>query len=125
MWIMLNDAFFSIVHKDCRRDELLVRARRAGDIEKVFQTVRGGVRRDERADYLYRAVVKAADVRQALAAEVARITYGNFKDSVQDEALHDAYLKVWHAMATLQPATAGSWFGGAPAKDKPKKRGKK
>ena len=36
MWVMLNDCFFSIVSKDCARDELMVRARRPGDIEKVF-----------------------------------------------------------------------------------------
>jgi hypothetical protein len=31
-WIMLNNAFFSIVKKDCPVDHLLVRARRPGDI---------------------------------------------------------------------------------------------
>ena len=36
MWIMLSDCFLSIVSKDCGPAELLVRARRAGDIEKVF-----------------------------------------------------------------------------------------
>ena len=36
MWIMLSDAFFSIVSKNCGPDELMVRARRKGDIEKAF-----------------------------------------------------------------------------------------
>ena len=36
MWLCLNDAFLSIVKKDCPKDSLLVRARRPGDIEKVF-----------------------------------------------------------------------------------------
>ena len=31
--------------------------------------------------------------------EVMSISYGNFKDSVRDEALHDAYLTCWHALA--------------------------
>ena len=36
MWIMMNNSFLSIVSKDCGPAELLVRARRAGDIERVF-----------------------------------------------------------------------------------------
>ena len=36
MWLMMNDCFLSIVAKDCKEDELLVRARRPGDIERVF-----------------------------------------------------------------------------------------
>ena len=36
MWLCLNNAFLSIVDKDCAPDELLVRARRDGDIERVF-----------------------------------------------------------------------------------------
>jgi hypothetical protein len=33
---MTNNSYLSIVSKDCGPAELLVRARRAGDIEKVF-----------------------------------------------------------------------------------------
>jgi hypothetical protein len=36
MWIMTNNSYLSIVSKDCGPAELLVRARRAGDIEKLF-----------------------------------------------------------------------------------------
>ena len=36
MWIMMSDCFLSIVRKDCSPGQLLVRARREGDIEKVF-----------------------------------------------------------------------------------------
>ena len=34
--------------------------------------------------------------------EVMSISYGNFKDSVRDEALHDAYLTCWQALARTQ-----------------------
>lgn len=54
MWICLNDAFLSIVRKDCGPNELLVRARREGDIERVFPRVKVEV--TPLADYLYRAV---------------------------------------------------------------------
>jgi len=98
---MLNDAFLSIVHKDCGPGELLVRARRPGDIEKVFGRKTKVVRATD-ADYLYRAVVKRDDVEEAMEREIGRVDYGNFKSSVHDKDLHDAYLRVWTAMASLQ-----------------------
>lgn len=109
MWIMLNDAFFSIVSKDCARDEVLVRARRKGDIEKVF--VDAKVKVDRNADYFYRAPIKRAALSAALAREVERVTYPNFKDSVADRRLHDAYLRVWAAMLDLQPARWPNYAG--------------
>lgn len=107
MWLMFNDCFFSIVSKDCGRDELLVRARRKGDIEKVFPTA--PVTRTPRSDYLYRAAVRKSEIITALGNEVGRITYDNFKDSIgdADKDLHDAYLRVWIALADLQPPDTG------------------
>src|SRR5258708_27290230 len=55
MWIMTNDSYLSIVSKDCGPAELLVRARRAGDIEKVFPESK--VTRNTTTDYLYRAIL--------------------------------------------------------------------
>lgn len=101
MWIMLSDCFFSIVKKDCARDELMVRARRPGDIEKLFPKAQ--VTEYTASDYHYRAAVKIAAIGEALVAELGRVTYSNFKDSVDDRPLHDAYLRVWTAMASLQP----------------------
>lgn len=101
MWLMLNDAFLSIVKKDCPPDHLLVRARRPGDIEKVFGR-RVKVTRQMDADYLYRGIVAREDVEEAMDREVGRIDYDNFKNSVEDRELHDAYLKVWTAMSEVQ-----------------------
>ena len=100
MWLCLNSAFLSIVHKDCAEDELLIRARRKGDIEKVFADAK--VMRSTDADYLYRAVVPRHQVATAMAAQIQGIDYGNFKSSVKDNSLHGAYVEVWHAMAALQ-----------------------
>jgi hypothetical protein len=102
MWIMLNDAFFSIVNKDCPPGHLLVRARRPGDIERVFGR-RVKVTVLDFADYLYRAVVPKAELAEVLERELGRVDYSNFKDSVQDKPLHDAYMRVWTAMAGTQP----------------------
>jgi hypothetical protein len=101
MWLCLNDCFLSIVHKDCARDELMVRARRPGDIETVFP--RAKVIRSTSTDYLFRAVIKRREVEHAVVEETRRITYANFKDAVSDRPLHDAYLRVWGTMSTLQP----------------------
>ena len=100
MWIMTNNSYLSIVSKDCGPAELLVRARRAGDIERVFPDAK--VTRNTNSDYLYRAVLPRDVVKQALAAMIDHIDYPNFKDSVDDSSLHAAYVGVWCAMAGLQ-----------------------
>lgn len=101
MWICLYDCFLSIVAKDCKPSELLVRARREGDIEKIFPNAK--VKNDARGDYQFRAVVSKATVIAAMATEIEDIDYSNFKDSVSDKRLHDAYLRVWSEMSMLQP----------------------
>jgi hypothetical protein len=101
MWICLNDAFLSIVDKECGPDELLVRARRPGDIERIFP--RAKVKKSTTTDYLFRAVVPRTDVAEALMVQVMAIDYGNFKDSVKDRRLHDAFARIWSIMAALQP----------------------
>jgi len=101
MWICLNKAFLSIVDKDCAPDELLVRARRDGDIERVFPDAKVEVTLGN--DYRCRARIKREQVAQALAAEVMGIDYANFKGSTRERALHDAYMDAWGAFGQLQP----------------------
>lgn len=101
MWVCLSGAFLSIVHKDCAADELLVRARRQGDIKKVFP----GVKEVKTVgnDYLYRAVIKRSVVAEALATmAMENIDYPNFKNTVRDNKLHGAYNRIWHVMADQQ-----------------------
>jgi hypothetical protein len=100
-WIMLNDAFISIVKKDCPPGALLCRARREGDLEKVFGA---GVKvvRDEAADYLFRAVIPVETIAAAIIERLSSIDYGNYKSSVKDPAFHRALMNVWDAMAALQ-----------------------
>lgn len=101
MWLCLSDSFLSIVHKECGPDELLVRARRAGDIERVFPDAK--VKKSPGTDYLFRAVVKRAEVGAALAQLADTIDYGNFKNSVPNRRLHDAYSAFWGIHSRLQP----------------------
>jgi hypothetical protein len=97
---MTKNSYLSIVSKGCGPAELRVRARRAGDIERVFPYAK--VTRHTNSDYLYRAVLPRDAVKEALAAMVDQIDYPNFKDSVEDRSLHAAYVSVWCAMAGLQ-----------------------
>lgn len=101
MWICTNTAFLSVVHKDCAADELLVRARRQGDIESVFPDA--VVKPTLGNDYLFRAIIKRAVVGATIAKLAETLDYDNFKNSVVNDPLHNAYNKVWHVMANLQP----------------------
>lgn len=99
---MLKDAFLSIVWKDCGRNDLLVRARRRGDIEKVFPTAI--VRHTPNSDYPFRAAIPGGVVTYEITQQFRRIDYPNFKDAVDDAVLHDAYLRVWGDMlAVMEP----------------------
>lgn len=130
MWICLNDAFLSIVNKDSERGSLLVRARRKGDIERIFGTICPDLKvsRDVNADYLYRASIPTEKIIEAMEGEVRRIVYPNFKASVKEDDLHNAYMRVWTAMSGIQnpaPYSGGSRFHFGPVTDGKKKRKKK
>lgn len=102
MWLCLKNTFVSVVHKDCKPDELLVRARRPGDIEKLFP--RAKVKTGGGTDYRYRAVVSRKEVAAAMTQYIMEIDADNFKNSVKDDELHDAYLGVWREMMKMQRA---------------------
>ncbi len=100
MWIFLNDAFLSVVAHRHQPNALLVRARVAGDLERVFPGV--DVAMTPSADYRYRATVSREEVARVLAEQVAGIGYDNFKNSVTQHDRHDAYFRCWSAMNELQ-----------------------
>lgn len=100
MWVMLNNSFFSVVDKDCPGDSLLVRSRRKVDLERLLGP-NYPIREGGGTDYQFRAVVSRDELAQIMAGEIFNINYTNFKDSVTDPRLHDAYLNVWGAMHRL------------------------
>jgi hypothetical protein len=101
MWLCLTDAFFSVVRtRGLPEGHLLVRARRPGEIERYWPTA--DVERTPGRDYLFRAVVPAEQVAEVMSAIVSDITYPNFKDSVKEPRLHEAYTRVWEAMGRIQ-----------------------
>src|SRR4051812_38801979 len=104
MWICLNDAFLSIVAHYDDPDKLLVRARVKGHIEAVFPGYKVYTRAG--SDYLYRADVLRDAVAQVMRERIMNIDYTNFKDSVKDHKLHDAYAGFWTIMNRLQSMLA-------------------
>ena len=100
MWIFLNDAFLSIVDKGGDGSTLLVRARQAGDLERVFPEA--VVEETPEHDYRFRTRLDRERVALALADAARAITYPNFKGGVRDTARHDAYLGVWQVMHRYQ-----------------------
>ncbi len=103
MWLITKGAFLSIVDKGVRGDELLVRARRPGDIEKVFPEAK--VEEGMGTDYRCRAVVKRWRVVEAIGDQILSIDYPNFKSAVDrsDPALGDALHAVWGDLLPLAP----------------------
>jgi ADP-ribose pyrophosphatase YjhB (NUDIX family) len=100
MWVFLSNAFLSIVAIDGDPDTLKVRARFAGDIERVFPEAK--VEAWTGTDYAYRAVVSRNRVADALAEAARTITATNFKASVREHWRHDAYADVWRVMYAVQ-----------------------
>ena len=117
MWVCLNNSFLSIVEPTGTAKgaspELMVRARRAGDIERVFPGA--VVTTIDNRDYMFRATIPRDLVARALYDLVMDIDYGNFKNSVRDRKLHDAYADTWHTMAALQPKKPYSTYSKPPA----------
>lgn len=100
MWIMLNNAFLSIVSPRPDSPTLDVRARAKGDIERVFPEAKAYAKAGR--DYAFRAHLPRERVAEAIALQVAGIAYPNFKGSTKENDRHDAYLRCWHAMADFQ-----------------------
>jgi len=100
MWIFLSDSFLSIVDKGGDGSTLLVRARKAGDIERVFPEAK--VVEGAWTDYLYRTRIDREVVAGKIADAVRRIDYPNFKATVKEGDRHHAYMETWQAMCSLQ-----------------------
>ena len=96
MWLFLNNAYLSIV-ADRNTDQLLVRSRIPGDIERIFPNAE--VLHTPSHDYPYRAFLARETVAVALAREALSIDYTNFKNSVPDHRRHEAYFGVYNVMA--------------------------
>ena len=102
MWVMLNDAMFSIVENREDKTQVVVRARRGGDLEKVFTSYKDKVIESDDSDYRFRIFADRNYVAEKMSEQVGRIDYDNFKNSVSDKLLKKAYNKCWSALYEVQ-----------------------
>lgn len=128
MWIFKNNAFVSIVQDRDLPDQLWVRARVRGDLERFFgHSDWVHVIETPNADYRFRTVVDRTTLKAALSDAVDDVDYPNFKNSiattpVEDER-HNAYLRVWTAMMGFQRWVLGREERLATKRKKGKKKG--
>ena len=100
MWICKNDAFVSIVKKGgiIRDGEpcLCVQARVRAHLRAIFPDET--ITETPRNDYQFRAFIPVSKVAKAIHDSIKEIDYNNFKNSVENDDLHDAYSDVWSTM---------------------------
>ena len=100
MWACLNDGFLSLVADRNDPNRLLVRARRKEHLTNVFP--KAEVFSVAVSDYKFRALISRAEVAAVVTDRIMGIKYDNFKNSVKDDDLHNAYNSVWSVMYRLQ-----------------------
>jgi hypothetical protein len=109
MWIAMNNAFLSIVQpkaKDLPKPErrlkspMMVRARKANHLTAIFPDHR--IYQWKGRDYPARVFVEREELASRIGAAILAIGYDNFKNSVKDDPLHDAYSAVWGVMFGYQ-----------------------
>jgi hypothetical protein len=105
MWLYMSDAFLSVVAHRHDKKKLLVRARFAGDIERVFgkDVI---VMETPIADYRFRAVLPRNVVSAVLSRRLNEIAYDNFKNSVEDDWRHGDLMGIWSIMSRAQQRRA-------------------
>jgi hypothetical protein len=75
---------------------LLVRARKREDLHALVEDSQ--IVHTPNRDYPYRVIISRGEVMLVLLQVIRNMEYTNFKDSVSDPRLHDAYYKVWSVM---------------------------
>ena len=111
MWLFGSNNFLSVVQSSDDSRDLVVRARRQGDIERFFPNAK--VITLPGRDYQFRAILPREEVAIAVSEYVMGIKYTNFKNSVRDTQYHNACSRVWSVMAGLQkipPYSTGRQF---------------
>jgi hypothetical protein len=104
MWIFAKHGFLSIVQHQHHPQQLLVRGRVRGDIQRYFPAAK--VARTENRDYLYRTVLGKEEVADRIAAAVQAIDYcgakGTSFKSVVGKNREPYYFAVWDTMWEMQ-----------------------
>jgi hypothetical protein len=102
MWIFTQDSFLTVSQDRNRRDQFMVRARVAGDIEKYFPEAE--VIRTHDADFLFRAFIEKDRVVEVLSRAIGNIDYMSFKGGIKNPARKWFYERIWSVTCGMQDA---------------------
>ncbi len=105
MWIILNNAFVSIVEHRDDPDTLIVRGRFRGDVDRFLGRRAEG--ETPSADYRFRAEVDRGEVAEAMQRAVAGVRYPNFKDSIAAKFRKALAMRVWSLFHAAQQERIG------------------
>lgn len=121
MWICITDGFMSATKRKTNTidpgddRDMQVRARDAAHLETLRRVMAaagqtlGETLTSTKADYQYRAFCTQGALAVGMAALTYEIDYTNFKDTVRENRLHNAYMHVWDAVLDAFPE--GSIYG--------------
>jgi neutral trehalase len=96
MWFCFNDGFVSAVvdNSDSTGNTLKVRARFRRDLEDIFPDKK--IVENAGTDYAYRVFVTKDELAEIVKDRILNdLNYGNFKNSVVRDDLHDLYEDFW------------------------------
>lgn len=104
MWIAMNNGFVSITQPRASAvparlkliDPLQVRARKARHLTALFPGAE--IFENVGTDYQFRVFVERTAIAERIAQVIGGLNYDNFKNSVREDALHDAYSNIWGTM---------------------------
>ena len=105
MWVFTKHGFFSAVQNYNNSEQIHVRARFRGDLERLCKSygIKEAVVKKPGTDYPYRMDFERTDCVRIMACEAEAIDYDSFKDAVHDGTVRDsAYLKVWSTLRHAQ-----------------------
>lgn len=102
MWIVMNDAFLSIIENEKNENQYVVRARKRQDLVNVFPEHSSNVIETLDSDYRYRLFLERTYVSDVIFNRINSIDYPNFKNSVKETWRKIAYTKIWRIMHNEQ-----------------------
>src|SRR6266511_3910460 len=103
MWLMTNFGAFSVVRAQEDPEWMVVRARRRRDLMRLrrrYLPELGRIYSTPHRDYQFRAFCTPSHCAEAMSKVALDIDYDNFKDSVKDHKLHEAYSDIWYTLWT-------------------------
>jgi hypothetical protein len=94
MWVLTNQGWLSAVKHRTKENCLILRARNLQALSDHFPI--SEIKYTPKADYFWRTEISPEQFLQVLQVEVGCIDYPNFKNSVKDVNLSDAYHDTWY-----------------------------